>query len=126
MKLGHKRLLKLADFLEKRVPSKRFNLNHFADWDFKPKKCGTTACALGWASVCFPKNIMTCGNGIRLINTNYEYYRDFGAAEHFFQLTYEESSFLFDPNEYPITKKYRMYVVNRIRQFVKRQQKCPR
>lgn len=46
------RLLKLADFLEK-LPRKRFDYGRWVgvDWDGKPDlSCGTTACALGWAT----------------------------------------------------------------------------
>jgi hypothetical protein len=47
-----KRLLVLADFL-KTVPKKRFDFKHWVglDWAGDPKlTCGTTACALGWAT----------------------------------------------------------------------------
>jgi len=46
-----KRLLKLADFLEK-LPRKRFDYGNWIGDDWKGKadlSCGTTACALGWA-----------------------------------------------------------------------------
>jgi hypothetical protein len=46
-----KRLLKLADFLETKVPRKRFNMT---DWssvaDFSAAQCDTAACAFGWAT----------------------------------------------------------------------------
>lgn len=51
-----KRLLMLADYLET-IPKKRFNLALWADGEFcglseEPShdKCGTAACAMGWAS----------------------------------------------------------------------------
>lgn len=47
-----RRLLKLADFLDK-LPRKRFDYSHWAgkDWGGKSDlSCGTTACALGWAT----------------------------------------------------------------------------
>ena len=47
-----KRLLKLADFLQK-LPPKRFDYGDWVgeDWEGKPDlSCGTTACALGWAT----------------------------------------------------------------------------
>lgn len=49
-----KRLLKLADFLEK-LPRKRFDYATWVGdtWDGTPlqsESCGTTACALGWAA----------------------------------------------------------------------------
>jgi hypothetical protein len=46
------RLLRLAAFLDK-LPAKRFDYNHWVglDWEGKPDlSCGTTACALGWAT----------------------------------------------------------------------------
>lgn len=46
------RLLKLADFLDK-LPRSRFNYASWVGKDWKGKKdlsCGTTACALGWAT----------------------------------------------------------------------------
>lgn len=48
----NKRLLKLADFLEA-LPRKRFVYNYWVGPDWRGDKefsCGTTACALGWAT----------------------------------------------------------------------------
>lgn len=50
--IGNQRLLKLAALLE-RLPPERFNYSHWVGDDWKGKKdlsCGTTACALGWAT----------------------------------------------------------------------------
>lgn len=50
--MNAKRLLKLAEFLE-RLPRKRFNYATWVgdDWEGKPNlSCGTAACALGWAT----------------------------------------------------------------------------
>lgn len=47
-----KRILKLADFMEK-LPRKRFNFAVFVgeNWQGKPDlSCGTYACAAGWAT----------------------------------------------------------------------------
>jgi len=47
-----KRILRLADFVEK-LPRKRFDFRHFVGGDWKGDKelsCGTTACALGWST----------------------------------------------------------------------------
>lgn len=49
---SNKRLLKLADFLEK-LPRKRFDYSTWvgSSWEGAPDlSCGTTACALGWAA----------------------------------------------------------------------------
>ncbi len=51
--VGNRRLLKLADFLDA-LPDERFEFNHFVDesvWEGKlDLSCGTTACAMGWAT----------------------------------------------------------------------------
>ena len=50
--VGKRRLLKLADFLQK-LPRKRFDYQSWVgdDWQGKADlSCGTTACALGWAT----------------------------------------------------------------------------
>ena len=53
MNATHKRrLLKLADFLDT-VPPKRFDFRYWVGSTWKGKEdlsCGTTACALGWAT----------------------------------------------------------------------------
>lgn len=51
--ISNRRLLKLAAFLET-VPRERFNYGHWVgeNWRGAPDlSCGTTACALGWATV---------------------------------------------------------------------------
>lgn len=51
-KRKQKRILKLADFMEK-LPPKRFNFLRWVgtDWKGAPDfSCGTTGCALGWAT----------------------------------------------------------------------------
>lgn len=50
--VGNRNLLKLATFLEK-LPRARFDYDTFVGKDWKGKKdlsCGTTACAIGWAT----------------------------------------------------------------------------
>ena len=51
--VGNRRLLKLADFLDA-LPDERFSFRHFVDDDVWKGKtdlsCGTTACAIGWAT----------------------------------------------------------------------------
>lgn len=52
MRTGHNRLKKLADLL-RTVPDERFNYRHWVgkNWGGKADlSCGTTACALGWAT----------------------------------------------------------------------------
>jgi len=50
--MNKRRLLKLAEFLEK-LPRKRFNYRRWVGGDWggaKDLSCGTNACALGWAT----------------------------------------------------------------------------
>lgn len=54
VEVGNKRLLKLAEFLETKVPAARFDLAYWVDpktWKGKADlSCGTSACAMGWAT----------------------------------------------------------------------------
>lgn len=56
-KIHEERLLRLATFLEEKVEPERFNMDHWFDGDFEKNTCGTTACALGWATVVFPRSL---------------------------------------------------------------------
>ena len=48
---GKRRLLKLAEFLENEVEAKRFNMGRWGSGNEEgTPRCGTVACALGWAS----------------------------------------------------------------------------
>lgn len=47
--VGNRRLLKLADFLDK-LPRKRFTYDRWVAEDWTEKSCGTAGCALGWAA----------------------------------------------------------------------------
>jgi len=102
-----KRLLKLADFLEK-LPRKRFG---YDTWISSPedllakgteddlKNCGTTACALGWACV-MPEFRRL---GLRMVDfepCTQTSACPLGAAQEIFGLTLDESSYLFVPNNY--------------------------
>ena len=48
------KLLKLAKFLEEEVQDPWFDLDKWATKGFTEKQCGSTACAVGWATACFP------------------------------------------------------------------------
>lgn len=52
--IGHQRLIKLATFLY-RVPRNQFNTEQWASagFDARNPTCGTTACAIGWATTIF-------------------------------------------------------------------------
>ena len=117
-KLGLSRLSTLADFLEEEVPANQFDLGCFR----KDNQCGTVGCACGWATILFEKNGFVwqktnCGWGTIF----YKGLHDFEAAQEFFRLEGSESYHLFHPKHYPIKKQYKMYVVERIRRFIKSQ-----
>ena len=50
------RIEELARFLLNRVPDDRFDLSAWGQKGFAEHECGTAACALGWATVCFPED----------------------------------------------------------------------
>lgn len=69
-KIYANRLLKLADYLDTKVPAKAFNMETWLDrapedqdvknplpHALKEPNCGTTACALGWAVNVFPRTL---------------------------------------------------------------------
>lgn len=106
-----RRLLKLAKFLE-RLPKKRFDFGQWVGDDWKGKKdlsCGTTACALGWATAIpsFRKA------GLRLKSYGFTSYPRGGyvtlkghdnslsseeAAAQVFGITENEATYLFNPD----------------------------
>lgn len=96
---SNRRLLKLADFLEK-LPRKRFDYGVFVgpDWEgAQDLSCGTTACALGWAAA-MPEfrrlglHFSKYGDGVILGDLS-----DFAAGAEIFGLTNNETDFLFSP-----------------------------
>lgn len=104
-----KRLLKLADFLDK-LPKKRFLYEKWVGDDWKGKKdlsCGTTACALGWATTIplFQKLGIHLGpwfNGQQLINAPLMKGKEKSSPEEvgweIFGLSAWDYSFVFIPN----------------------------
>lgn len=126
-----RKLLKLADFLKTKVQSKWFNLDYWATAGFAEKECGTTACAVGWATVCFPRS------GLRLVDDDgdddgwaddidikYTYrgeeFEGIDAAGKFFGIDDSTASYLFLPESYPEKRRGRKSVINRIREVVER------
>lgn len=137
------RLLRLADFLEQKVDSGRFNLYEFAtDESFQPDVrrgafgdcyvptevkagCGTVACAVGWATAIpeFRKAGLRLFCDSELCHNAYPSFEDtrgWGAVKAFFDLEYDDAYYLFDPEYYPKSHKHKSYVIRRIRAFVKR------
>lgn len=119
---GNRRLLKLAKLLRK-VKKERFNYTHWVGEDWKGAanlSCGTTACALGWATT-MPslrrlglRLVKTChwGNEVRLgrlANTT--------AAQVLFNLDYHDADYLFIPKDYEINATPKL-VARKIERFV--------
>lgn len=107
------RLLRLAEFLEQ-LPPERFGFGSWvgSDWKGKPDlSCGTTACALGWATVALPE----CGLELRRrqkgdyawvvlsslprdVETSYHYTAE--ATRDALGLSADETELLFTPLDY--------------------------
>jgi len=117
-----RKLTKLANFLETKVKPKWFDLNSWAERGFQQKECGTTACAVGWATVAFKGEGLTLGI---YDNIMYEGSEGFEAAAKFFDVDESSASYLFDPEEYPLTRQSRVWVIRRIRQVVKSEMHAP-
>lgn len=122
-----KKLLKLADFLAKKVKPSWFDIYSFASKGFTEKKCGTTACACGWATVCFPRSGLqlvddTCDDAYAFLS--YKGEEDFVAAAKFFGITIDQSVFLFQPS-YDENSDSKKGTINRIRKFVKNNGEIP-
>lgn len=141
--VGRKRLAKLADFLET-VPRKRFDMRVWAyaqeKFVFRKDKpvvttspeCGTSACALGWATAVFPRHLMltalpTCQCGecrdreprrAEVVLRENPKVEGFDAAEKFFALTMPQAYELFDTpyGEKKVTPKQK---ARQIRRFIK-------
>lgn len=125
-------LTKLANELENKVQDKWLRMDHWAQEGWTEQKCGTTACAIGWATTLVPETELVLTReggggcteywGPKLGNrTGWE------AVEEAFQLTEDQAEFLFAPESYfddyaaydqndpfPMVKT----VVTRIRTFI--------
>lgn len=141
---GNERLLELADFLQRKVPAKRFDYRHWVGYSWKGKQdlsCGTTACALGWAAT-MPKfrrlGLRLERRGVdpllqHLVVLKGTDLNGTDAAERIFYLDSEEADFLFtpgydrDPGENQTTswegRSTPRLVAKKIRQFVKDREK---
>lgn len=66
------RLLTLAYFLKTRVDPAKFDMRSYCNPDDDLTSCGTTACAMGWATVVFPEQFelrgddVVCHDGLRI------------------------------------------------------------
>ncbi len=117
------KLLELARFLVEEVESKWFDLGTFAEKGFTQKKCGTTACAAGWATVCFPKSGLKLkledewGDELTLV---YKEHYGFEAAAAFFGIVAHEAYYLFEPGSYYPPNNKRRNVAKRLREVAQR------
>lgn len=152
MKHYHKkRLLKLADLLEKDAANKKglkFDLSvvgapagweelyHAGEYAAPPNytpglSCGTVGCAMGLASISgvFKRSGLTyqieaiCGQITNVVDGVPLSYTS--AAQEFFGLFYEEANYLFNPESYPDSKtkgaRAEREVAKRIRKLVAQQ-----
>lgn len=56
-KIQRNRLRKLINFMKTEVKKEWFDFGVWADHGFEEQKCGTQACALGWATQLFPRHM---------------------------------------------------------------------
>ncbi len=118
------RLTELANFLEKKVEPDWFNMGVWAEDGFTEQKCGTAACAFGWATQCFPDDLEL----VKISSSHWvvrfeHYYRDIQAAERFFEIHREHAYWLFCPDcgSYKVEEPEDIKlddVIERIRKFV--------
>ncbi len=113
------RLTILSDFLQNEVKPRWFHLASWATEGFIERKCGTTACAAGWATVAFPRQ----GLKLALVGKAHELsYKDnmgFHAAAAFFDIDYLTAIYLFAFSAYLPERRSKSYVIRRIREVVK-------
>lgn len=134
--LGLRKLERLANFL-KTLPKKKFNFDVIGTCDAKnadktkTAKCCTAACALGWATVLWPKkmkmHVYDTDDSKTYTNVSYDdVYDDFEAGEKLFSISYDESRYLFDPwcRESVLSERStNTQVANHILKFVKEKRK---
>lgn len=141
-KLGAKRLLKLADYLENVVAKypkgkdgqPKFNMQHwFRAGDcgaskpgVGPKSCGTQACALGWCAAIWPKKIKveeSWPHGtVKLVGSEET---GIGVAMEFFGISKEAAFELFAPQKdyFTIADRSAKQEARIIRTFVRKETK---
>lgn len=132
-----RKMLRLATFLRTRIPRLGwrgyFNMDSWASKiSFVEKKCGTTACAMGWATVAFPRSGLMLqtleGNPSRVWiyyvprgskATRYKSrYEGLSAAEAFFGISYADARHLFMPLSYGGGAVTPTAVAQRLEEFV--------
>jgi hypothetical protein len=141
--MNAKRLLKLADFLD-RMPREKFDFAQIVEQRGLPMRkalqagktrCGTVGCAIGWMPAAFPRGLRWAGNSDvfpDVVLRRDESLTDFDAAVEWFGITRAEADVLFVPGakrwgysglrETASAKD----VARHIRQWVRAQQKAAR
>lgn len=115
-----RKLRKLADFLETTVKNKWFHIDFWATGGFREKKCGSTACALGWATTCFPRSGLSLEwESWGTFTVKYDGLENIDVAEKFFGIDNDTAYYLFMPESYPEDERGRNDVINRLREVVK-------
>ncbi len=119
------KLLELARFLVEEVKPGWFNLASWAEPGFPKKKCGTTACSVGWATVCFPKcGLKLYSDGNETLGLRYRVddvvHLGFAAAAQFFGIDWNDAFWLFDPNSYRYPHNKRKNVAKRLKEIAKK------
>jgi len=126
---GGKRLIALASFLEKKVPKKRFDFDRVVGPGGSARRCGTSACAMGWApSVPLLRKAglrRDYAGRLRTLNTTGAHY--LSIACWLFDIKFEEANFLFTPGLPDAENTYTLLpsdagprdVASRIRNFVR-------
>lgn len=135
IRIGNRRLLKLASFLKK-LPRERFDYSCWVrtNWKGKPDfSCGTKACAMGWATTipAFRRLGLymyylgeDAGGRIRLKRKGQrDIYGGFDSAGALFHLNNDDAVFLFSAtttNEFKATPKQ---VARKLEKFVAKREK---
>lgn len=107
------RILKLADFLEVLQPA-LFEMSVWQEQDKKGHwhkhanvKCGTAACALGWATAVFPRSLYydTTNGHIHIKGQEKCYIDNYRTASSFFNIPWIDAHELFRPSTNARTPK---------------------
>ena len=110
---GRKRLEDMVRVLETKVTNpKWFNLACWASsMDFLKKECGTTGCAIGWYISAFPRRSLKLEQYLHNVGIS-------GDIEDHFGINCLDSSWLFQPGNYPNDRSGVKSVIRRLKYFL--------
>lgn len=129
LKVGNQRLLKLATFLEEKIPKKNFNINNwYTNCDATTENlklvangqsvdCKTSGCAIGWTPAVFPRYFSWNEYGDVVIKSNGSQ-RVMCFSNCFFSLRDEDWECLFTMTGYKGGNPTPKTVAKHIRKFV--------